>query len=77
MLGPHELLEKVMKFAQRHDNQGRFLMPKKKLWNHIIIIDPEADIRNMYEIINELDARGWLLINTELEIEFDPACFNL
>jgi len=29
----------------------------------------------MYEVINELDLRGWLLLNSETEIEFDPACF--
>ena len=75
MLGPNELLDKVMNYAQKQDNQGRFITSKNKLWNYIISIDPEADKRNMYEIISELDARGWLLINSETEIEFDPACF--
>ena len=75
MLGPDELIEKVMEYAQQQDFQGQFIITKKQLWSHIIKIDPQADIRNMYEIIDELDARGWLLLNSEKEIEFDPACF--
>jgi hypothetical protein len=75
MLGSHELMDKVMEYAQKQEYQGRFILIKNKLWYHILKTDPEADIRNMYEIIHELDARGWLLINSETEIEFDPACF--
>ncbi|WP_321486032.1 hypothetical protein [Draconibacterium orientale] len=75
MLGPHELMDKVMEYAQKQEFQGQFILSKDKLWNHILKIDPEADIRNMYEIIRELDARSWLLENSETEIEFDPACF--
>lgn len=75
MLGPKELLNKVLEYAKTQNNQGRFIIGKSKLWKYIQSIDPEADQRNMYEIIRELDARGWLLINSEIEIEFDPACF--
>jgi hypothetical protein len=75
MLGPDELLDKVMEFAKKQEFQGRFITSKNKLWKYIIRIDPEADIRNMYEIIEELDARGWLVLNSDTEIEFDPACF--
>ena len=75
MLDSYELLDKVMEYAQRQEHQGRFITSKNKLWNYIIKIDPEADIRNMYEVIDELNARGWLLLNSETEIEFDPACF--
>lgn len=75
MLGPHELLEKVMEFAQMEQDQHQIIIGKKKLWNHINKIDPKADIRNMYAIIAELDARGWLLENSDTKIEFDPVCF--
>ena len=75
MLGPDELLKMVMEYAQQQEHQGQFKITKNKLWNHIVKIDPEADIRNMYEIIEELNARGWLLLNSQKEIEFDPACF--
>lgn len=75
MLGPHELIERVIIFAQSQEHQGRFIIKKNQLWNHIIAIDPEADKRNMSEIIHELDMRGWLLSNSNNEIEFDPACF--
>ncbi len=75
MLGPDELIDRVLEYAKTQNNEGRFIISKRKLWNYIQRIDPEADQRNMFEIISELDARGWLLINSETEIEFDPACF--
>lgn len=75
MLNPPELLDKVMKYAQTQEHLGQFLINKNILWNYIISIDQEADIRNMHEIIDEIDARGWLLLNSETDIEFDPACF--
>lgn len=75
MLDPYELLDKVMEFAQKHEYQGRFITSKNNLWQYIIRLDPAADKRNMIEVINELDARGWLLLNSDTEIEFDPACF--
>lgn len=76
MLGPDELLERVMEYAQRQGYQGQFIISQSKLWSYIIKIDPEADKRNMYEIIREIDSRGWLIKNTTTEIEFDPACFE-
>ena len=76
MLDPDKLLDKVMEYAPKHERQGRFITSKNKLWQFIIQIDPEADIRNMFEVIYELDARGWLFLNSENEIEFDPACFK-
>lgn len=75
MLNPAELLDKVMEYAKKQKLLGRYITSKDKLWNYIIHIDPEADIRNMMEVIKELDARGWLLLNSDTEIEFDPACF--
>ena len=61
MLGPHELLEKVTEYAKKQEHQGRYIITKNKLWNHIIKIDPDAGKRNMNAVIRELDARGWLL----------------
>lgn len=75
MLDPYELLDKVMEHAQKQEYQGRFIISKNKLWKYIVSIDPEADKRNMFEVINELDARGWLFVNSETDLEFDPACF--
>lgn len=56
MLDPNELHDKVLDFARMQENQGRFIFSKNKLWKYIISIDPEADIRNMLKIINELAA---------------------
>lgn len=74
MLDPFELLNEVMKYAKNEEHLG-YVISKKKLWDYIKRIDPDADIRNMYEVIDELDARGWLLTNSQIEIKFDPACF--
>lgn len=74
MLDPNELIDKVIEYAQKQEYQGRFITSKNKLWKYINHIDPEADMRNMFEVINELDALGWLLLNSDTEIEFDPAC---
>lgn len=76
MLGPYELLEEVMNYAEKNQNKGKYKLTKNGLWNFIIKIDPKADKINMEEVVRELDARGWLLQNSNEEIEFDPACFQ-
>jgi hypothetical protein len=63
-----------MKYAKKEGHRG-YIINKKKLWDYMKKIDPEEDIRNMYEVIDELNARGWLLKNSQIEIEFDSACF--
>lgn len=75
MLGPNELLEEVINYAKNNQNKGIFKLTKSGLWNYILKIDPKADKRNMDEVIRELDARGWLLQNSNEEIEFDPNSF--
>lgn len=75
MLDQSELLSKIIEYAKNHETQGRFLTNRNDLWKYTLSIDPKADIRNMDEVINELDSRGWLLFNTNSEIEFDPATF--
>ena len=76
MLGPYELLDKVMEYGKIQSDKGRLNIKKTNLWNYIIKIDPSAKRENLSEVINELDARGWLLENNETEITFDPASFQ-
>jgi len=76
MLGPYELLDKVMEYGKIQSDKGRLNIKKTNLWNYVIKIDPSAKRENLSEVINELDARGWLLENNETEIKFDPASFQ-
>jgi len=76
MLGPNELLDKVMEYGKIQSDKGRMNIKKTDLWNYIIKIDSKAKSESLSEVINELDARGWLLINNETEIKFDPASFQ-
>lgn len=76
MLGPYELLDKVMEFAKNQFDKGQTKILKTDLQNHIKEIDPNADSRNLELVINELDARGWLLKNSKTEIKFDPSSFE-
>ncbi|MBE7654018.1 hypothetical protein [Tenacibaculum finnmarkense] len=76
MLDPYELLDKVMEYSKNQFNKGRSNLKKTDLWNYVIEIDPKAKRENLNEVINELDARGWLLDNNETEIKFDPASFQ-
>ncbi|AUC20602.1 hypothetical protein BTO15_00050 [Polaribacter sejongensis] len=76
MLGPNELLEKVMEYAKNQSQNGNSQLKKTDLWNYIIKVDSNAKKESLSEVINELDARGWLLENNETGIQFDPASFE-
>lgn len=76
MLGPDELLDKVMEYGKIQSDKGRLNIKKTDLWNYVIKIDPSSKRESLGEVINELDARGWLLENNETEIKFDPASFQ-
>lgn len=76
MLGPYELLEKVMEYAKNQSEKGNSQLKKTDLWNYVTKVDPNAKKESLSEVINELDARGWLLENNETGIEFDPASFQ-
>lgn len=76
MLGPYELLDKVIEFAEKQFDKGQSTIRKSDLQNYVKKFDPETDSRNLESVIKELDARGWLLKNSETEIEFDPGSFE-
>lgn len=75
MLGPHELLDEIVKYSKIQYEKGNHIIDKNNLWNYVLKIDSSAKRESLGEIIRELDARGWLLINDENEIKFDPASF--
>lgn len=76
MLGPYELLDKVMEYGKIQSDKGRLNIKKNILWNYVLKIDPSARIENLSEVINELESRGWLMENNETEIKFDPTSFQ-
>jgi len=76
MLGPNELLNKIMDFAKNKFLEGNLIIYKSDLEDYVNGIDPEADSRNLDLVIDELDSRGWLLENFESRIKFDSACFQ-
>jgi hypothetical protein len=76
MLGLNELLEKVTEYAKNQSDKGRSNLKKTDLWSYVIDIDPKARRESLNEVVNELDARGWLLENNETEIKFDPTSFQ-
>ena len=76
MLGPHELLDEVVKYGKLQYEKGVQIIDKTELWNYVIKVDPNARPESLNEIIRELDARGWLLENNENKLKFDPASFQ-
>ena len=76
MLGPYELLDKIMEYGKDQFDKDRLIIQKNNLWDHVIKIDPSAKIESLNEVINELDARGCLSVNNEMEIKFDPNSFQ-
>lgn len=76
MLGPHELLDEIVKYGNIQYDKGSQIIDKNDLWKYVLKIDPSARKESLSEIIRELDARGWLLENDEYKIKFDPASFQ-
>lgn len=76
MLGPNQLLDKIMEYGKNQFEKGRLNINKADLWKYVIKVDPSARRESLNEVIRELDARGWLLENDENQIKFDPASFQ-
>ena len=76
MLGGYKILDKTMECGKIEYEKGRHNIKKTDLWDFIIKIDPKANRESLIEVINVLDARGWLFLNNETEIKFDPASFD-
>ena len=76
MLEPDKLLDAVVEYSKDRFKRGQVSLYKVDLRNYIRKVDPGAETTNLDSVINELDARGWLLINSNTEIEFDPASFQ-
>jgi len=76
MIGPHELLDKIMEYGKTQLEKNQLYLKKIDLWNYVIKIDSDARKESLDEIIKELDARGWLQINNDIEIKFDPLSFQ-
>lgn len=76
MLGPFELLDKIVEFGKNKFENGESIIKMTDLWKYVVKIDPKARKENLSEVINELNARGWLSLCNETEIKFDPISFE-
>lgn len=76
MIGSHELLDKIMEYGKTHFEKNQLYIKKIDLWNYVIKIDSDVRKESLDEIINELDARGWLQIDNDIEIKLDPLSFQ-
>ncbi len=74
-----QIIEEILKFTkvQKEINHlTDYEIRIDSLMNHFKKKFPELDPRPIDDIIEEIDARGWLLEHTSSILVFDPATFS-
>lgn len=77
-MGYDEIIDEILLYAkaqQQKNNNGEYKITISGLLKHFEKNFPGLDNRPIYDMINEIDARGWLLERDSLILEFDPAAF--
>lgn len=74
-----QIIDEILSFAKTQkekDNNGEYKVQLKSLLRHFENKYPELDYRPIKEMIDEIDARGWLLECNSSFLIFDPAIFS-
>lgn len=73
-----QIIDEILSYAkmqQQKDVNGEYKININSLLKHFEKKFPELDSRPIYDMIDEIDARGWLLKRDSAFLEFDPASF--
>lgn len=74
-----QIIEEILAFTKTQkekNNQEDYFVRIDSLMSHFKRKFPELDARPIYDMIEEIEARGWLLEHTSSILIFDPATFN-
>lgn len=74
-----QIIDEILSYAkiqQRQNNYGKYIITTKGLFEYFGKKFPHLDSCPIQDMIDEIDARGWLLSRDASMIEFDPATFN-
>lgn len=77
-MGYDQIIDEILLYAkaqQRKNVNGEYRITISGLLKHFEKNFPELDHRPIYDMINEIDARGWLLDRDSSILVFDPATF--
>lgn len=77
-MGYDEIIDEILLYAkaqQQKNDDGEYKINISGLLKHFEKNFPGLDNRLIYDMINEIDARGWLLERGSLILVFDPAAF--
>ena len=73
-----QIIDEILSYAemqQQKDVNGEYKININSLLKHFEKKFPELDSRPIYNMIDEIDARGWLLKRDSAILVFDPASF--
>lgn len=74
-----QIIDEILLFTKsknERDDNGGYFVRINSLIHHFINKYPELDHRPIHDMIDEIDARGWLLKRDSTMLIFDPATFN-
>jgi len=74
-----QIINEILLFAKRQfekDNSGEYIVNIENLIRHFDKNYSHINHKEIFKMIDEIDARGWLLSRDSLLIVFDPATFN-
>lgn len=74
----HQIIDEILLYAkmqQQKNVNGEYRITISGLLKHFEKKSPGLDNRPIYDMIDEIDARGWLLQRDSTILVFDPAAF--
>lgn len=74
-----QIIDEILSFAElqsRKNNSGEYNVQINSILKHFSNKYPGIEKRSIYEVIDEIEARGWLLERDSSILIFDPATFN-
>jgi hypothetical protein len=75
-MGYDQIIDEILLYAkvqQQKNRNGEYSITIGGLLKHFEKVSPGLDSRLVYDMINEIDARGWLLQRDSSTLVFDPA----
>lgn len=73
-----QIIDEILLYAktqQQKNRNGEYSITISGLLKHFEKNSPGLDSHPIYDMINEIDARGWLLQRDSSTLVFDPAAF--
>ena len=74
-----QIIDEILLFAKsknERDYNGGYIVNLNSLIRQFSNKYPDIDKQPIYEMIDEMDARGWLLKRDSSMLVFDPATFS-